>query len=66
MKIPVYAVDLIKELDKTYPIRTPNLNDSDREIWFKAGARSVVDLLISLEKDQNEQAGMPNIFNEEE
>jgi hypothetical protein len=66
MKIPMYATDLIKELDQAFPNRAPNMADSEREIWFKAGARSVVDLLLSLEKDQNEQAEMPTLLNTNE
>lgn len=50
-KLPVLSVDLIKELDKEYPDRWPRLSESEREIWFKAGQRSVVDKLLSLLKE---------------
>lgn len=50
-KLPVLSVDLIRELDEEYPDRWPRLNESDREIWFKAGQRSVVDKLLALLKE---------------
>lgn len=65
MKLPIYSVDLIKKLDEVYPNRHPDLSLSDREIWFKAGQRAVVDFLESLIHD-NTEAAMPQIFNKEE
>lgn len=53
-KLPIFSVDLIDELDKEYPNRWPSLNESDREIWFKAGQRSVVDKLIALKREAEE------------
>lgn len=37
---------LVQELDRLYPLRAPALTDSDREVWFKAGQRDVVDRLL--------------------
>lgn len=45
-RLPELSVDLVKELDKLYPARCPNINDPDRKIWFDAGARAVVELLM--------------------
>lgn len=66
MKLHHYSTDLINELDKAYPSRPANLQDSDREIWFKAGQRSVVDMLLSLLKDKTEMATMPTLLNTNE
>ena len=55
MKIPTYAIDLIEELNKSYPNKHPNLSDTEREVWFKAGQRSVVDALLSIAQDQQEE-----------
>ncbi len=46
--LPLYSIDLIKLLDKSYPNTCPLLTDTDREIWFKSGQRYLVDKLISL------------------
>lgn len=64
MKLPVYSVDLIKELDAMYPDQCPDLSLSDREIWARAGQRSVVRFLLSLIKD-NAEASMPELLNKE-
>ena len=40
--LPVLAADLIEELSVLYPERTPSLNTQEKEIWYDAGARSVV------------------------
>lgn len=50
-RLPVYTEDLIKMLDKNFPNRWPSLTMSDKEIWFKAGQRSVVDMLLSLKEE---------------
>jgi hypothetical protein len=50
--LPLLSVDLIKLLDTWYPPRPPDIRDSDREIWSKAGKRELVDsLLAKLETD---------------
>jgi len=66
MKIPMYSIDLVAELDKVYPARPPNLEDSERLIWFKAGQRSVVEALNSSIKEQEETEGIPTLFKTEE
>lgn len=40
------TADLIAELDKDFPNQCPSLSLTDREVWFKAGQRSVVDSLL--------------------
>ena len=65
MKIPTYAIDLIKELNKSYPNKHPNLSDTEREVLFKAGQRSVVDALLSIAQDQQEEGELPQILNKD-
>ena len=65
MKIPTYAIDLIEELDKSYPNKHPNLSDTEREVWFKAGQRSVVDTLKSIAEDQQEEGELPQLLNKD-
>ena len=65
MKIPTYAIDLIEELNKSYPNKHPNLSDTEREVWFKAGQRSVVDALLSIAQDQQEEGELPQLLNKD-
>ena len=65
MKIPTYAIDLIEELNKSYPNKHPNLSDTEREVWFKAGQRSVVDNLLSIVQDQQEEGELPQLLNKD-
>ena len=65
MKIPTYAIDLIEELNKSYPNKHPNLSDTEREVWFKAGQRSVVDTLLSIAQDQQEEGELPQLLNKD-
>lgn len=65
-KIPVYSVDLIKELDKLYPERSPEPSQSDREIWMAVGARRLVRALIAKVKaDETEEMNQINVFEKE-
>ena len=52
--LPVITDDLIQGLDNLYPQRHPDLSLSDREIWYRAGQRSVVDYLIEQQKRQRQ------------
>ncbi len=52
--LPSITDDLIQGLDNLYPQRHPDLSLSDREIWYRAGQRSVVDYLIEQQKRQRE------------
>ena len=45
--------ELIKTLDKVFPEKAPDLKDSERTVWHKAGQRSVVNWLLEL-KNRNE------------
>ena len=45
-KLPVITDELIFALDQIFPNRHPDLSLSDREVWYRAGQRFVVDYLI--------------------
>ena len=63
MKIKQYSTDLIEDLDKVFPRKHPSLSDTDREIWYKAGQRSVVDLLQSSIEHGEEDTELPTLLN---
>jgi len=44
---------LIKKLNEIYPEKCPDLDVKDREIWYDAGQRSVVKMLISVYDEQS-------------
>jgi hypothetical protein len=47
---------LLDALDKLFPDKCPDrIKDSDRDIWFKAGQRSVVTFLRDKQARQAEQ-----------
>ena len=52
--LPDLISSLIKKLDELYRQRYPEITWEDREIWFKAGQRSVVDFLEQVHSEQNE------------
>ena len=54
LPFPVLSDELIRALDSHYPQRHPDLSLSDREIWYRAGQRAVVDFLIEQQARQRE------------
>tara|TARA_B100001093_G_scaffold519340_1_gene607873 strand:+ start:1514 stop:1720 length:207 start_codon:yes stop_codon:yes gene_type:complete len=52
--LPVITDELINALTIVFPSRPPELSYTDREVWFKAGQRSVVDYLIEQQSRQKE------------
>ena len=40
--------ELVDLLDRLYPSRCPDLHDTDREIWYLTGQRSVVEKCIQV------------------
>lgn len=44
--LPLTPEALVEALDKLYPARPPALTDTDRQVWFKAGQRDVVERLL--------------------
>ena len=53
-KLPVITDELSFALDQIFPNRHPDLSLSDREIWYRAGQRYVVDYLIEQQSRQKE------------
>ena len=53
-KLPVITDELIFALDQIFPNCHPDLSLSDREIWYKAGQRYVVDYLIEQQARQKD------------
>jgi|TARA_R110002153_G_scaffold47636_1_gene134399 hypothetical protein len=52
--LPLKTDDLIKELDKIYPEECANLKDTEKEIFYKSGQRSVVNFLkLKLSQSNN-------------
>jgi len=45
-ELPPLSEVLVVDLDRRFPDKCPDLEMSDREIWFQAGQRSVIDFLI--------------------
>lgn len=53
--LPALSQELINKLDKLFPDKCPLLTDSDREVWYKVGQRSVINYLQQTYDDQLEQ-----------
>lgn len=53
LTFPKVSLDLIRHLDSIFPDKSPALADQQREVWAMAGARKVIDRLISEYQSQN-------------
>ena len=53
-KKPRISEDIIKYLNELFPDKCPDLKMTEKEIWFQAGQRSVVNHLIKEQKVQEE------------
>ena len=62
LPFPVLSDELINALDSHFPQRHPDLSLSDREVWFRAGKRAVVDYLIEQQARQKETMLTQNIL----
>ena len=62
LPFPVLSDELINALDSHFPQRHPALSLSDREVWFKAGQRAIVDYLIEQQARQKETMLTDNIL----
>ena len=51
---PPISKEQIEALSKLIPNKCPDLLETDREVWYNAGRRSVVDLLQEIFAIQNE------------
>jgi|TARA_B100001971_G_C17800655_1_gene339182 hypothetical protein len=54
IKIPQISNDLIKYLDNIFPNKSADLKDTEKEVFFKGGQRSVVNHLIKQKQIQEE------------
>lgn len=50
ISLPTKVVQLIEILDNIFPDESAKLEWSDREVWFRAGQRSVVNWLLELKR----------------
>ena len=53
--MPLLKETLVEALDNRFPQQSADLQWTDREVWFKAGQRSVVEFLIKTLKEQEEE-----------
>ena len=52
--LPIIKEDLINALDELFPEASADLQWSEKEVWFKAGQRSVVKFLLKIMEEQKE------------
>ncbi len=52
--IPIISKELIEYLDSIFPEKSADLKDTEKEVFFKGGQRSVVKHLIQQKKIQEE------------
>ena len=53
-RIPIISKELITYLNDIFPDRCADLQDTEKQIYFKSGQRSVVNHLIKEKKIQEE------------
>ena len=51
---PIINNDLIQYLDSIFPEKSADLKDTEKEVYFKGGQRSVVNHLIKQKQIQEE------------
>jgi hypothetical protein len=54
LKTPIIKEELIKYLNNLFPDKCADLKDTDKEIYYKSGQRSVVNHLINQYNIQQE------------
>ena len=52
--MPALSEDLINALDERFPESCADLQWTEKEIWYKAGQRSVVKFLLQIMREQEE------------
>ena len=52
--IPIISDDLLKYLNGIFPDRCADLQDTEKQVFYKSGQRSVVNHLIKQQKIQEE------------
>ena len=56
---PEIPKEIVDWLDQTFPVVSPKLDESERQIFYRVGQRSVVDCLISMFAEQNDKLLSP-------
>ena len=51
---PIITSDVVEYLDSIFPEKSADLKDTEKEVFFKGGQRSVVNHLINMKKIQEE------------
>ena len=54
VQIPIISKELIEYLDSIFPEKSADLKDTEKEVYFKGGQRSVVNHLINQKQQQEE------------
>ena len=52
---PEIPKEIVDWLDQTFPVVSPKLDESEHQIFYRVGQRSVVDCLISMFEEQNDK-----------
>ena len=55
IEIPILSEELIDYLDTLFPEKCADLQENEKEIFYKSGQRSVVTHLIEKQKQQQEE-----------
>lgn len=50
------TLEFLEALESIYPLRSPDIHDSDRQVWLKAGQYSVVEFLRTKYEEANEDS----------
>ncbi len=53
IELPPIDKVLVEELDRRFPGVYPDISWSDREIWFRAGQRNLVEFLLEHHRKQH-------------
>lgn len=51
---PTVPTDMLTEMIKRFPLRCPDTDWDDRQVWIMAGEQRVIDFLKMMHKQQNE------------
>ena len=54
IKKPLISNEVIEYLGSIFPYKCPDINETEKEVWFKSGQRSVVNHLIKEKQVQEE------------
>lgn len=60
--IPLHAYDLIDDLNEAYPEKAPDPEDSEREIWMKAGERRLINRLLVIKQREEDEGTQSDVY----